>query len=270
MILAQIIQNLLIYKQLLINIQKQNMSQQDSSLLDKQKDQPEQDTIQQTQEQNYPQQNQQQQSSQSQITTQQINQDQNNLQQPQYYQLEQNQHHSQQIQLQQQQQYYPQENYNQQIDTQYNGDLNQGQPKDQFQLKLMRQKQPQIKEDEFIEQNHYRRPSIHDQIQDLEVITLQKLNNAPILLSAIPDNTRRSADGCKIQTTIICPNCNVKGQTMAIEEFSKTQLIFALVLCLVFFPLCFIPLNCRDCHNVRHYCRACESEVGLKVYRCCE
>lgn len=65
---------------------------------------------------------------------------------------------------------------------------------------------------------------------------------------------------------IVCPNCRQNVVTrMEVDVSSRTHL-GALVLCLVFWPIFWIPYVMDKCKDKNHYCSECDSYIGTYRY----
>ncbi len=70
-----------------------------------------------------------------------------------------------------------------------------------------------------------------------------------------------------------CPNCKVMNARTRIRTFpSIFTWIACLVMLLLFWPLCWVPLVCDVCKQTDHYCTRCNTKVGESqpFADCCE
>ncbi|XP_075212399.1 lipopolysaccharide-induced tumor necrosis factor-alpha factor homolog [Lycorma delicatula] len=60
----------------------------------------------------------------------------------------------------------------------------------------------------------------------------------------------------------ICPSCNIPVMTRVEHESTAKTHLFALLLCIVFFPCVCLPYCMDSCQATNHYCPNCGAYLG--------
>jgi hypothetical protein len=108
---------------------------------------------------------------------------------------------------------------------------------------------------------------------------------------------------CNEPALITCPYCNTTAETTTVNAFGTCTLIWVVILSIVCFPLCWLPLLWREvsklpadcelcaivsadyyhhdihctsvlchslqCHDTKHFCTYCGRELGIAKAKCC-
>ncbi|KAF4652939.1 hypothetical protein FOL46_009425 [Perkinsus olseni] len=66
--------------------------------------------------------------------------------------------------------------------------------------------------------------------------------------------------------TLDCPNCKNKVVTRVEHESKCGTYICCCLLCLLFWPLFWLPFCCDSCQEAKHSCPNCGHPLGKKVF----
>ncbi|KAJ8970698.1 hypothetical protein NQ317_000596 [Molorchus minor] len=65
-----------------------------------------------------------------------------------------------------------------------------------------------------------------------------------------------------LPASLTCPSCHAQITTNVESESNTRTHLFALILCLVFFPCVCVPYCIDSCKNQNHYCPHCHAFIG--------
>lgn len=66
-------------------------------------------------------------------------------------------------------------------------------------------------------------------------------------------------------TSMVCPSCRERIVTKVRYEAGTKTHLFALLICLVFWPCVCVPYCVDSCNNANHYCPNCGSFIGANM-----